>query len=136
MTMFEELMKPASLRATSRRPVGPARDRAVGGKRPRQWRTVRSMATAAVRTLQNFVDNEFVDATGDETFSVVNPATGEQLADEPVSSAQDVDRAVAAAKRAFESFENTTPGDRAGLLLALADLIDEHGEDIAALEVD
>ena len=72
------------------------------------------MATAAVQTLQNFVDGESVDASGDETFSVVNPATGEQLAEEPVSSAQDVDRAVAAAKRAFETSRRprraTAPG--------------------------
>jgi betaine-aldehyde dehydrogenase len=94
------------------------------------------MATAAVRTLKNFIDGAPVDATGDETFPVVNPATGEQLAEEPVSTAQDVDRAVDAAKRAFESFETTTPGDRAGLLLALADMIDEHGEELATLEVD
>ena len=82
------------------------------------------------------MDGEYVDATGDETFAVVNPASGEQLAEEPVSSSGDVDRAVAAAKRAFESFENTTPGDRAGLLLALADMIDEHGEELATLETD
>jgi betaine-aldehyde dehydrogenase len=94
------------------------------------------MATAAVRTLKNFIDGAPVDATGDETFPVVNPATGEQLAEEPVSTAQDVDRAVDAAKRSFESFETTTPGDRAGLLLALADMIDEHGEELATLEVD
>ena len=94
------------------------------------------MATAAVRTLQNFIDGELVDASAEESFSVVNPATGEQLADEPVSSSQDVDRAVAAAKRAFESFEQTTPGDRAGLLLKLADMIDEHGDELATLEVD
>jgi len=92
------------------------------------------MATA-VRTLQNFVDGEYVDATADDTFQVVNPGTGEQLAEEPLSSAEDVDRAVAAATRAFETFGQTTPGDRATMLLALADAIDEHGDEIAQLEV-
>jgi len=94
------------------------------------------MATAAVRTLQNFIDGDYVDASSDDTFQVVNPATGEQLAEEPLSSAEDVDRAVAAATRAFEKFELTTPGDRAGLLLKLADMIDEHGDELATLEVD
>jgi betaine-aldehyde dehydrogenase len=93
------------------------------------------MATA-VSTLQNFIDGEFVDATGDETFDVVNPSTGEKLAEEPLSSSQDVDRAVKAASRAFETFGYTTPADRASMLLALADALDEHGDEIADLEVD
>ena len=93
------------------------------------------MATA-VSTLQNFIDGEFVDATGDETFDVVNPSTGEKLAEEPLSSSQDVDRAVKAASRAFETFGYTTPGDRASMLLALADALDAHADEIADLEVD
>ena len=93
------------------------------------------MATA-VRTLQNFIDGDFVDATADESFPVVNPATGDALADEPLSSAGDVDRAVAAAKAAFDGFGATTPGERAGMLLRLADALDEHGDELAELEVD
>jgi betaine-aldehyde dehydrogenase len=93
------------------------------------------MATAAVRTLQNFIDGEYVEATGDETFSVVNPATGEQLAEEPVSSAADVDRAVQAAHRAFESFGQTTPADRATMLLKIADALDERSEELVEAEV-
>ena len=93
------------------------------------------MATAAVRTLQNFVDGEFVDATGDETFEVVNPATGERIADEPLSSAQDVDQAVKAAARAFETFGFTTPAERATMLLKLADAIEERAEEIIQAEV-
>jgi betaine-aldehyde dehydrogenase len=93
------------------------------------------MATA-VRTLQNFIGGEYVDAAADETFAVVNPATGETIADEPLSSEQDVDRAVKAARDAFESFSQTTPGDRATMLLKLADALDEHAEEITELEVD
>ncbi len=93
------------------------------------------MATA-VSTLQNFIDGEFVDATGDETFDVVNPSTGQKLAEEPLSSSQDVDRAVKAASRAFETFGYTTPADRASMLLALADALDEHADEIIDLEVD
>jgi betaine-aldehyde dehydrogenase len=92
------------------------------------------MATA-VRTLQNFIGGEYVDASADESFAVVNPATGEELATEPLSPAEDVDRAVAAARKAFESFEQTTPADRAALLLQLADALEEHGDEITELEV-
>jgi betaine-aldehyde dehydrogenase len=93
------------------------------------------MATA-VRSLQNFIDGEYVDASADETFAVVNPATGEPLADEPLSSAEDVDRAVKAARKAFESFSQTTPADRAAMLLKLADALDEAADEITEIEVD
>jgi betaine-aldehyde dehydrogenase len=93
------------------------------------------MATAAVRTLQNFIDGEYVDASGDETFTVVNPATGEQIAEEPVSTAADVDRAVQAAHRAFESFGQTTPGDRATMLLKIADALDDRADELVEAEV-
>jgi betaine-aldehyde dehydrogenase len=92
------------------------------------------MATA-VRTLQNFIGGEYVDASADESFDVVNPATGDQLAAEPLSTSEDVDRAVEAARSAFESFEQTTPADRATLLLKLADALEEHGDEITELEV-
>ena len=93
------------------------------------------MATAAVRTLQNFIDGEYVEASGDETFQVVNPATGEHIAEEPVSTPEDVDRAVQAAHRAWETFGQTTPADRATMLLKLADAIDERAEDFVEAEV-
>jgi len=88
---------------------------------------------AAIDTLQNFIDGESVPSEGDSE-SVLNPATGEELARAPISSAEDVDRAVRAARRAFEGWSNTTPAQRAQALLALADLIEEHGAEIARLE--
>ncbi len=90
------------------------------------------MATT-VGVLQNFIDGERV-ASGAETESVLNPATGEELARAPISSVEDVDRAVKAARRAFEGWSNTTPAQRAQALLALADVIDEHAEELARLE--
>src|SRR5271157_1358262 len=83
--------------------------------------------------LANFIDGERVPAAG-ETEAVLNPATGEELARAPISSAEDVDRAVQAARRAFDGWSNTTPAQRAQALLALADLIEEHGAEIARLE--
>jgi len=94
---------------------------------------VRAMATAS-RTLQNFIDGEFVDASGEAADQVVNPATGEVIAEAPRSTAEDVDRAVAAARRAFATYSKTTPGDRAALMLKLADALEEHGDELAQLE--
>jgi 1-pyrroline dehydrogenase len=83
---------------------------------------------------QNFVGGEWVDATGGETMEVLNPATGETIADVPRSSADDVDRAVQAAKKALPDWLETTPGERAEMLLKLADALEQHGDEIAALE--
>ena len=90
------------------------------------------MATTA-NTLSNFVDGERARFDGD-TEPVLNPATGEELARAPISSAQDVEHAVRAARRAFEGWSVTTPAQRAQALLALADTIDEHAEELARLE--
>jgi betaine-aldehyde dehydrogenase len=90
------------------------------------------MATTA-ETLRNFIDGEPVAHDG-ETEPVLNPATGEEIARAPRSSAEDVGRAVAAARRAFEGWSNTTPAERARALLAIADTVEEHGAEIARLE--
>ena len=92
------------------------------------------MATATKTKLQNFIDGEFVDAADGATEEVTNPANGEAIAEMPLSNEEDVNRAVAAAKRAFDSWSTTTPGERARRLLKLADLIEEHAEEIADLE--
>ncbi|MDQ5822413.1 MAG: gamma-aminobutyraldehyde dehydrogenase [Actinomycetota bacterium] len=65
---------------------------------------------------------------------VINPATGETIAEVPRGTQADVDRAVEAAKKAFEEWRDTTPGERAEMLLKLADLIDEHTDELAELE--
>jgi betaine-aldehyde dehydrogenase len=90
------------------------------------------MATAT-QTLSNFIDGESVGATG-EMMAVLNPSTGEQLWSAPVSSPEEVDRAVRAARRAFGCWSQTTPADRARALLALAEAIEQHAEEIARLE--
>jgi betaine-aldehyde dehydrogenase/aminobutyraldehyde dehydrogenase len=83
---------------------------------------------------QNFIGGEWVDAAGGETMEVVNPATGEAIAEVPRATAEDVDRAVQAAKKALPEWLETTPGERAGMLLKLADAIDEHADELAELE--
>jgi betaine-aldehyde dehydrogenase len=91
------------------------------------------MATA-VGTLQNFIDGEFTPPADGRTEPVLNPATGEVIAEAPVSSAADVDKAARAARRAFETYGATTPQERSLMLLKLADSIEEHADEIAALE--
>ncbi len=83
---------------------------------------------------QNFVGGEWVDATDGETMEVLNPATGETIAEVPRSSADDVDRAVQAAKKALPEWLETTPGERAEMLLKLADALEQHGDELAELE--
>src|SRR4051794_28856480 len=89
--------------------------------------------TTAVPTLKNFIDGALVDAEGD-TEPVLNPATGEELAPAALSPRPDVDRAVGAARRAFESYGKTTPAERQALLLKLADVIEDNADELADLE--
>ena len=92
------------------------------------------MATATKTKLRNFIDGEAVDPAEGGTEDVVNPATGEVIAEAPLSTKEDVDRAVAAAGRAFEGWATQTPGERALALLRIADLIEERAEEIGDLE--
>src|SRR3977135_2916136 len=97
-----------------------------GGARRRRGAV---MATA-VQTLQNFIDGEPVDPASGETAPVINPATGEEIARAPVSGPEDVNRAVAAARRAFEAgWSTTTPGERALALLHIADAIEARADE-------
>jgi betaine-aldehyde dehydrogenase len=92
------------------------------------------MATATLTKLQNFIDGEFVDPAEGETEEVVNPATGEPIAEAPLSTKDDVDRAVGAARAAFGDWSTKTPGERSLALLKLADAIEEHADELADLE--
>jgi 1-pyrroline dehydrogenase len=90
--------------------------------------------SVTVSSYKNFVGGEWVDSASGETMEVVNPSTGETIAEVPRGNAEDVDRAVGAAKKALPEWLETTPGERAEVLLKLADLIEEHGEELAQLE--
>jgi betaine-aldehyde dehydrogenase len=92
------------------------------------------MATISKSRLQNFVDGEFVDSADGATEEVTNPANGEVIAEMPLSTEEDVNRAVAAAKSAFEGWSTAIPSERAAAMLKLADIIDEHAEEFADLE--
>jgi betaine-aldehyde dehydrogenase len=89
---------------------------------------------SGTQTLKNFIDGESVDSVSGGTDAVVNPATGETIAQAPASGPEDVERAVRAARGAFEGWSSTTPGERALAILRLADAIEERGDEIARLE--
>jgi betaine-aldehyde dehydrogenase len=69
-----------------------------------------------------------------ETMPVLNPATADELWRAPVSDAEEVDRAVRAARRAFEGWSQSTPAERSRALLSLADAVERHSEQLARLE--
>jgi 1-pyrroline dehydrogenase len=83
---------------------------------------------------KNFVGGEWVEAVDGGTMDVLNPATGETIAEVPRGTEADVDRAVEAAARALPEWLETTPGERAEALLKLADVIDEHADELGELE--
>jgi betaine-aldehyde dehydrogenase len=86
------------------------------------------------RTLENFIGGAFVAPADGATEAILNPASGEEIAQAPLSGAADVDAAVNAARRAFEGWSQTTPATRAEALLALAAAVEEHGEELAREE--
>ena len=77
---------------------------------------------------QAYVDGAWVDADSGETFAVVNPATGETLAEVPRMGAEETRRALAAAERALPEWRARTAKDRARVLRRLADLMLEQAE--------
>jgi len=82
------------------------------------------------------IGGQWTEAAGGETFETVDPATGEVLATVAKGGAEDVDRAVAAARRALEEgpWSRMTPSERGRIIHRIGDLIAEHGEELAELE--
>lgn len=82
------------------------------------------------------IDGEWQDAASGETFDAIDPSTERVICQVASGAAADVDRAVAAARRAFEDsdWSRLWPSDRQNLLLKLADLIDRNAEELAQLE--
>jgi 1-pyrroline dehydrogenase len=90
--------------------------------------------SVSVQKHKNLVGGEWVDAADGGTEEIINPATGEAIAEVPKGTEADVDRAVEAAKKAWAEWRGVTPAERAELLLKLAALIDEHTEELAEIE--
>lgn len=87
-------------------------------------------------THANFIGGEWVPAAGGETFATLDPATGQELGQLPRSGAADIDRAVAAARKAFTdgSWRGLTPMERSQVLWRVADLIEANIDELAELE--
>src|SRR5215217_6166075 len=83
---------------------------------------------------KNFVGGKWVDAVDGDTMEVLNPATGETIAEVPRGTQADVDRAVKAAKDALPEWLESTPGERAEALLKVADALEENADELAQLE--
>jgi len=83
--------------------------------------------------LGNFVGGRHVDAEG-PLMPVVDPSTGQPFAEAPVSSPEDVDRAVRAASAAFPGWRDRTPAERSLALIRIADAIEEHADELVRAE--
>jgi betaine-aldehyde dehydrogenase len=86
------------------------------------------------RTLQNFVNGKFTDASEGRTSDVIDPSTGEVYAHAPISSRQDVDAAMHAAAAAFEGWRDTTPSERSLALFRIADAIEQRADELVEAE--
>ncbi|MBS4220487.1 CoA-acylating methylmalonate-semialdehyde dehydrogenase [Bacillus sp. FJAT-49711] len=83
--------------------------------------------------IQNYIGGEWVNANTAKTEIVYNPATGEELAHVPISSKEDVDRAVQAAADAFEAWKEMPVPRRARILFKYQQLLVEHWDELATL---
>jgi 1-pyrroline dehydrogenase len=92
------------------------------------------MSVATAPAYRNLVGGELVEAVDGATRDIVNPATGEVIGRVPEGTQADVERAMEAARAARIPWRDTTPGERMERLLALADAVDRHAEELAALE--
>ncbi|MFS0781767.1 CoA-acylating methylmalonate-semialdehyde dehydrogenase [Bacillus sp. 1P06AnD] len=88
-----------------------------------------------IPVLQNFINGNWVDASSDKMEDVLNPATNEIISKVPVSSKEDVDEAVAAAKETFKTWKNVPVPKRARILFKYHYLLTENHEDLAKLIV-
>ncbi len=107
----------------------------VAGHDRGRWQAVAKAARARIET-RLFIDGKFVDAAKGGRFTTVNPANGEPLAEMSAGTGEDIDRAVAAARRAFRSgsWSRMAPRARMEILYRFAALVDQHAESLAVLE--
>lgn len=90
-----------------------------------------AFVTVATATFQNYINGEYVDSSNGETFEVRDPANGELLATFPESTKEDVDRAVKAAREAFDSWRLMPAPHRGEILFKAAEIMVERKEDLA-----
>src|SRR6266403_1330065 len=87
------------------------------------------------RRYQLLIGGQWVDAESGKTFTTPNPSTGQALAEVAEADKADIDKAVTAARRAFEGkWSKISARDRGRMLYKLSQLIEEHSTELAALE--
>lgn len=91
------------------------------------------MTATTTKVLKNFINGEWVDANTDKFELVPNPATGEELARTPISTREDVDKAVQAAKEAFKTWSKTPVPKRARVLFKYQQLLVDNWDELAKL---
>jgi len=93
------------------------------------------MAIAADALVRDklFIDGEWVDPAGDRVIEVINPTTEEAIGRVPEGTAEDADRAVRAARAAFDSWSQTPAEERAGYCAAIGAKLGERSDEVAAL---
>ena len=98
--------------------------------------TIARELPVAIGPTKILINNRWVDSRSGKTFATVNPATGEEICQIAEADAADVDEAVKAARKAFESgpWSRMSAAERGRLLYKLAELVEEHADELAMLE--
>ncbi|KAI4343766.1 hypothetical protein L6164_011075 [Bauhinia variegata] len=112
-----------------------------------RWRSIKRFSTAAetdelitppfqIRCTQHLINGQFVDAASGKTFPAYDPRTGDVIARVAEGDHEDIDRAVSAARKAFDEgpWPKMTPYERSRMMLRFADLVEKHSDELAALE--
>ncbi|GAU28716.1 hypothetical protein TSUD_216220 [Trifolium subterraneum] len=117
------------------------------GRDTQRGRNINKFSTAAeadelitpsvkIRYTKNLINGEFVDAASGKTFPAYDPRSGEVIAHVAEGDQEDINRAVSAARKAFDEgpWPKMTPYERSRILLRAADLVEKHSDELAALE--
>jgi aldehyde dehydrogenase (NAD+) len=102
---------------------------------PSKQNVAKPPVNVPVRFTQLFINGHFVDSADGKRLKVINPSTGQHITDVSEGGPKDIDAAVKAARTAYETvWRHTSPATRASLMHKLADLMEEHIDELATLE--
>ncbi len=88
-----------------------------------------------MKNYKMFIGGEWVDADSGKTYTAVNPATGELIARIPLADKKDVDKAVVAARKAYQIWSRKSPGERSSIMLEIAGALRKRANDLVEIEV-
>ena len=122
--------------AATKTPAKPTKASAKNGKLAAHANGKPAPAGPSVPDQKMLIGGRWVEAASGKTFPTLNPATGAQICQVAEGDKADIDRAVSAARKAFESgpWARMHPADRSRLLNKLADAVEAHADELAALE--